>query len=93
MCPDTKDNYCSFRYRATIYSKEMAVSCETMLCNVNKQAQGQTLDFVGIYLPDLVFTHGQLYVVFSRVWNSNAVAVYINIKEGYTKNIVYKEVL
>ena len=31
------------------------------------KAQGQTLDFVGIHLPDHVFTHGQLYVAFSRV--------------------------
>ena len=57
------------------------------------KAQGQTLDFVGIHLPDHVFTHGQLYVAFSRVQNSKAVAVCINNKEGYTKNIVYKEVL
>ena len=27
------------------------------------------------------------------VHNSNSVAVYVNNKEGYTKNIVYKEVL
>ena len=31
------------------------------------KAQGQTLDFVGTYLPDHVFTFGQLYVTFSRV--------------------------
>ena len=29
------------------------------------KGQGQTLQFVGIYLPDHVFTHGQLYVAFS----------------------------
>ena len=57
------------------------------------KAQGQTLDFVGIYLPDHVFTHGQLYVALSRVCNSNAVALYVKNTEGYTKNIVYKEVL
>ena len=51
------------------------------------------LDFVGIYLPEDVFTHGQLYVAFSRVWSSSAVAVYINNKDGFTKNIVYQEVL
>ena len=57
------------------------------------KAQGQTLDFVGIYLPDHVFTHGQLYVAFSRVCNSKAVAVRLGNNGNYTKNIVYKELL
>ena len=33
---------------------------------INK-AQGQTYDTVGIYLPNTVFSHGQLYVALSRV--------------------------
>ena len=56
------------------------------------KAQGQTLDFVGIYLADNVFTHGQLYVAFSRAQSLFAVAVYVRDK-GFTKNIVYQEVL
>ena len=51
------------------------------------------LDFAGIYLPEDVFTHGQLYVAFSRVQSSSAVAVYVNNKDGFTKNIVCQEVL
>ena len=31
------------------------------------KAWGQTLDFVGVYLPDHVFIHSQLYVALSRV--------------------------
>ena len=38
--------------------------CPCFAVSTNK-AQGQTLQFVGIYLPDHVFTHGQLYVAFS----------------------------
>ena len=57
------------------------------------KAQGQTLDFVGVYLPENVFTHGQLYVALSRVRNSHSVAVYVDNEDGCTKNIVYREVL
>ena len=38
--------------------------CFAMTTN---KAQGQTLEFVGIYLPDHIFSHGQLYVTLSRV--------------------------
>ena len=57
------------------------------------KSQGQTLDFVGVYLPEDVFSHGQLYVAFSRVRNSSCLAVLPNRKDGYVKNIVYCEVL
>ena len=57
------------------------------------KAQGQTLEFVGIYLPDHVFTHGQLYVAFSHDQHPSSLAVKMNSKDGFTKNIVYREVL
>lgn len=42
---------------------------------INK-AQGQTFKSVGVYLPKPVFTHGQLYVAFSRVGAPSTVRVF-----------------
>jgi len=42
---------------------------------INK-AQGQTMKIVGIYLHELVFTHGQLYVALSRATRVNDVSVF-----------------
>ena len=64
--------------------------CFAMTTN---KAQGQTLDFVGIYLPEDVFSYGHLYVEMSRVWRSTSLAILLNNVDGYTKNIVYPEVL
>ena len=64
---------------------------------INK-AQGQTMKFVGIYLPSPVFTHGQLYVALSRVASSSSICIKIE-NEKYklknmtlTRNVVYKEI-
>ena len=57
------------------------------------RAQGQTRDFVGIYLPEDVVSYGQLYVAVSRVQRSTSLAILLNNVDGYTKNIVYPEVL
>ncbi|XP_022852249.1 ATP-dependent DNA helicase PIF1-like [Olea europaea var. sylvestris] len=47
---------------------------------INK-VQGQTLDFVGLYLPEPVFSHGQLYVALSRARTRENIKVIINLKE------------
>jgi ATP-dependent DNA helicase PIF1 len=70
---------------------------------INK-AQGQTLDKVGILLPEPIFGHGQLYVAFSRAKKACNVRVKIldtpfqgKLIKGsdkvFTRNIVYREVL
>ncbi|KAL3813051.1 hypothetical protein ACJIZ3_014319 [Penstemon smallii] len=64
---------------------------------INK-AQGQTLDFVGIYLREPVFSHGQFYVGISRSKTSNSVKILIHPDSkfqggvDFTKNIVYKDI-
>ncbi|XP_027108916.2 uncharacterized protein [Coffea arabica] len=66
---------------------------------INK-SQGQTLDDVGIYLREPVFSHGQLYVALSRAKSSSAVKVLIvpatyrdTVTECKTRNVVFDEVL
>lgn len=71
---------------------------------INK-AQGQTFKHVGLFLPDPVFNHGQLYVAFSRVTSANGIKVMVKDKEFeqgkllsteperiFTRNIVFREV-
>src|SRR5688572_4901322 len=61
---------------------------------INK-SQGQTLNRVGIYLPQPVFSHGQLYVALSRVTSYQNIKILTNdTNQSYqTKNVVYTEVL
>lgn len=63
--------------------------------------EGQTLDKCGLYLPQPVFGHGQLYVALSRVRNSESITIYKkkdddlwNLEDKcFVRNKVYNEVL
>ncbi|XP_028752798.1 uncharacterized protein LOC114712429 [Neltuma alba] len=62
---------------------------------INK-SQGQSLHFVGLYLPRPVFTHGQLYVALSRVKSIEGLKILLHDGERgrsrTTSNVVYREV-
>ena len=64
---------------------------------INK-AQGQTMKLLGIFLPEPVFSHGQLYVAISRVCAPHCLKFLVlngkkeNENGIFTKNIVYKEI-
>ena len=77
--------------------KHVSMHCFTEYIPFGKvkliRQQGQTLQFVGIYLPDHVFAHGQLYVAFSTVTDPSVLAVCLNSPDGFTRNIVFQEVL
>ena len=69
---------------------------------INK-SQGQTLQNVGLYLPEPVFGHGQLYVAVTRVGSAKRIRIFMitdkslqhgELEKGrfFTRNVVYDEI-
>ncbi|KAJ1685676.1 hypothetical protein LUZ63_017066 [Rhynchospora breviuscula] len=67
--------------------------CYAMTIN---KSQGQSLDMIGLYLREPVFSHGQLYVALSRTTSADGLKILItnqdNSYAGYTKNIVFRQI-
>ena len=74
--------------------------CLSYSMTINK-SQGQTFDKLGIFLSAPVFSHGQLYVAFSRARSFKDIHVKIEQSttqgmfngEYITPNVVFKEIL
>ncbi|XP_026428548.1 ATP-dependent DNA helicase PIF1-like [Papaver somniferum] len=63
---------------------------------INK-SQVQSIDNVGIYLPNPIFCDGQLYVAVSRTTSRSGLKIQIDktkdiVPKGYTQNVVYREI-
>nr|XP_043633520.1 ATP-dependent DNA helicase PIF1-like [Erigeron canadensis] len=92
LCPSENDMY-PFKLKRKQFPIRLSFAM-----TINK-AQGQTVPHVGVYLPDSVFSHGQLYVALSRGISHERVKVLVRPTQifhqpgVYTANVVYREVL
>ncbi|KAL4567974.1 hypothetical protein LXL04_023572 [Taraxacum kok-saghyz] len=91
LCP-SDDEMFPFKLKRKQFPVRLSFSM-----TINK-AQGQTIPNVGVYLPESVFSHGQLYVALSRGISRVNTNVLVNptktfTHDGvYTSNVVFKEV-
>ena len=92
LCPSESDMF-PFKLKRNQFPVRLSFAM-----TINK-AQGQTIPNVGVYLPDSVFSHGQLYVALSRGISRETTKVLVKpakkiAEDGvYTSNVVYREVL
>ncbi|GKE44063.1 ATP-dependent DNA helicase PIF1-like protein, partial [Tanacetum coccineum] len=82
---------------------QMALCLETatipyqaMLAMTINKSQGQSLNYAGLFLPNPVFIHGQLYVTLSRVTDHDGLKILMKEDDNKelkncTRNIIYKE--
>ncbi|XP_022041580.1 uncharacterized protein LOC110944175 [Helianthus annuus] len=88
-----EDNMFPFKLKRKQFPVRLSFSM-----TINK-SQGQTIPYVGIYLPESVFSHGQLYVALSRSKSRQNTKVLVHPAKRFTQpgihtsNVVYREVL
>jgi hypothetical protein len=79
LCPSDDDIF-PFKFKRKQFPVRLSFA---MMIN---KAQGQTIPIVGIYLPEPVFSHGQLYVALSRATAKNNIKILAIKDNGKDKN-------
>ncbi|GKB45888.1 ARID DNA-binding domain-containing protein [Tanacetum coccineum] len=89
----SKDEQFPFRFKRKQFPVRLSFAM-----TINK-SQDQTIPNVGIYLPESVFSHGQLYAALSRGVSQSTTKILVKLERKfnshgvYTSNVVYREVL
>ncbi|XP_071678981.1 uncharacterized protein [Lolium perenne] len=68
LCPSDDDMF-PFKFKRKQFPVRLSFAM-----TINK-AQGQTIPIVGVYLPEPVFSHGQLYVALSRATTKSNIKI------------------
>lgn len=74
LCP-FDDEMFPFRFKRKQFLVKLSFAM-----TINK-AQGQTIPNVGVYLPEPVFSHGQLYVMLSRATTAKNIRILMTEQE------------
>jgi ATP-dependent exoDNAse (exonuclease V) alpha subunit len=104
FCSRAKTKYFELEV-ALVYAKQIGIDFQRVQSPIRldfamtiSKSQGQMLDFVGVYLPSPVFSHGRPYVAMFRVKTPTSLRVLIvhnndsNSIPNTTDDVVYQEV-
>ena len=99
----SKNNLCTKGNDLPFLLNRRQFPVKLAFCMSINKSQGQTFRKITMYLPQPVFSHGQLFVAFSRVSKLENIKVKVDNypQRGhlkghhrvFTRNIVYKELL